>query len=209
MIDHTNLRPEATEADIERYCQEAIEHKFRAVCVNPLHIPRVAARLSGSDVLTCSVVGFPLGAIPTVIKNAETDLVLSQGASEIDMVISVGDLKSGNVKVVETEIAALKRTCGNAVLKVILETCLLTHDEIIAACLASQAAGADFVKTSTGFAARGAVAEHVALMRQTVGPDMGVKASGGISTREIAEAMAAAGANRIGASKSVAIIAAR
>ncbi|WP_349963304.1 deoxyribose-phosphate aldolase [Rhizobium sp. ZPR3] len=206
MIDHTNLRPEATEADIERYCAEAIEHRFKAVCVNPIHIPRVAARLSGSAVLTCSVVGFPLGAVPTIIKNFETELVLSQGAKEIDMVISVGDLKSGNIRAVEEEIAALKRTCGDAVLKVIFETCLLTDAEIVAACKASQNAGADFVKTSTGFAARGAIVEHVALMRKTVGDDMGVKASGGISTREMAEAMATAGANRIGASKSVAII---
>lgn len=206
LIDHTILRPDATPDTIDQHCRQAVEHGFKAVCVNAIFIPQVVGRLAGSGVLACSVVGFPLGAVPTAIKAAEIELVLSWGAAEIDMVIAIGGLKAGQVRSVTEEVATLKRLCGGACLKAILETSLLTDAEIVAGCHAVRDAGADFVKTSTGFAGQGATVEHVALMRRAVGPGMGVKASGGISTRAAAEAMVAAGANRIGASRSVEIV---
>lgn len=176
-IDHTLLRPDATLAEVERLCDEALAHGFKAVCVNPLYLPNVAARLAGATVAPCAVVGFPLGAIPTELKAAETRWVVAQGATEVDMVIPVGRLKAGEHDEVRDDIAAVKAACGDALLKVIIETCLLTDDEKVTACLLSRDAGADFVKTSTGFSSGGATAHDVALMRQTVGEAMGVKAS--------------------------------
>jgi len=207
IIDHTILRPEATAADIERYCNEALTHRFGAVCSNPIHVAQVVERLSGSGILACSVVGFPLGATPTELKRAETVWAIANGAEEIDMVISIGDLKARNHNAVRTEIASLKAACGPVCLKVILETSLLTDEEIVLGCQLAQDAGADFVKTSTGFAAKGAILSHVALMRRTVGTTMGVKASGGIGTRELALQMIAAGASRIGSSTSLKLVA--
>ena len=206
VIDHTILRPDATEADIEQFCAEALQWSFASVCVNPIHVPRVAAALRGSVVRTCSVAGFPLGAMPTELKRRELEWVLAGGANEVDMVISIGTLKGVGAGPIGDEVAALKTICGPAPLKVILETSLLTDEEIVAASLAAKRAGADFVKTSTAFTQKGATVEAVALMRRTVGPEMGVKASGGI--RSFAEAMALieAGANRIGTSRGVALM---
>jgi len=206
IIDHTILRPDATEADVDQFCAEALQWNFASVCVNPLNIPRVAKGLAGSAVKTCSVVGFPLGAVPTDIKRREVEWVVSEGATEVDMVISVGTLKSVGAGPIGEEVAVLKKACGPALLKVILETSLLTDEEIVAASAASKAAGADFVKTSTGFTQKGATVEAVALMRKTVGPDIGVKASGGIRSFVEAMEMVAAGASRIGTSRGVAIM---
>ena len=206
LIDHTTLRSDVTAAEVEQYCQEAIEWNFASVCVNPIHVPRVAACLAGSAVRTCSVIGFPLGASPTALKRAELDWVIEQGASEIDAVISVGTLRSEGAGPVGAEIAALKADCGPLCLKAIIEISLLTDDEIVAVCLAARAAGADFVKTSTGFVGTGATAEAVALMRRIVGPDMGVKASGGIRSVSDAMSMLEAGANRIGTSRGAALV---
>jgi len=205
-IDHTILAPDATEAQVEPLCVEAIDHGFRSVCVNPIHVRFVAGRLRGSTVKTCSVVSFPFGAAPSRAKAAETALAVEDGASEVDMVMAVGLLKGGQLDAVRTDIAEVKRACGPALLKVILETCFLTDEQKVTACRLAQEAGADFVKTSTGFGSGGATAEDVALMRRTVGPDMGVKAAGGIRTFEKAKAMIEAGATRIGASASLAII---
>lgn len=206
IIDHTILRPDATEADVEQFCAEALQWNFAAVCVNPLYVPRVAAALRGSAVKACSVVGFPLGAAPTVLKRHEVEWVVAEGAAEVDMVISIGTLKTTGAGPVGEEIATLKAACGNARLKVILETALLTDEEIVAASLAAKAAGADFVKTSTAFTQKGATVEAVALMRRTVGPEMGVKASGGIRSFAEAMAMVAAGASRVGTSRGVALM---
>lgn len=206
IIDHTVLRPDANEADVDQFCAEALQWNFASVCVNPLYIPRVAKALAGSAVKTCSVVGFPLGAVPTDIKRREVEWVVSEGATEVDMVISVGTLKSHGAGPIGEEVAALKAACGPALLKVILETSLLTDEEIVAASAASKAAGADFVKTSTGFTQKGATVEAVALMRKTVGPDIGVKASGGVRSFVEAMAMVQAGASRIGTSRGVAIM---
>lgn len=194
-IDHTILRADATRADVAKVCREAREHGFYSVCVNPVHVPDVAAALAGSDVATCAVVDFPLGATPSAVKAAEARWVVAAGAREVDMVINVGALKEGRRDEVEADIAAVREACGPALLKVIIETCLLSDAEKEAACRLAVAAGAQFVKTST-----------VALMRRVVGPDIGVKASGGIRTREDALRMLAAGASRIGASASVAIV---
>lgn len=206
IIDHTILRPDATEADVEQFCAEALQWRFATVCVNPLNVPRVAAALRGSLVRTCSVVGFPLGAIPTEIKRREVEWVVAEGASEVDMMISIGTLKRAGSGPIGEEIAALKAACGTALLKVILETALLTDEEIVAASLAAKAAGADFVKTSTGFTQKGATVETVALIRRTVGPDVGVKASGGVRSFAEAMAMVAAGASRIGTSRGLALM---
>jgi len=206
IIDHTILRPDATEADVEQFCAEALQWKFAAVCVNPLNIPRVAAALRGSSVKTCSMVGFPLGATSTDLKRREVEWVVAEGATEVDMVISIGTLKSVGAGPIGAEVSALKVACGAALLKVILETALLTDEEIVAASLAAKAAGADFVKTSTGFTQKGATVEAVALMRRTVGPDVGVKASGGIRSFVEAMAMIEAGANRIGTSRGIALM---
>ena len=205
-IDHTILAPDATEAQVERLCREAIVHGFRAVCVNPIHARFVAAQLQGTAVKACSVVSFPFGATPSRGKAAEAALAVEHGAAEIDMVMAVGMLKGGQLDAVRADIAEVKRACGSALLKVILETCLLTDEEKVTACRLAQEAGADFVKTSTGFGGGGATAADVSLMRRTVGPDMGVKASGGIRTFEAALAMIEAGATRIGASASLVIV---
>lgn len=206
LVDHTTLRSEVTAAEVEQYCAEALEWNFAAVCVNPIHLPRVAARLAGSTVKACSMLGFPLGASPTAVKRAELDWVLEQGAGEIDMVISIGTVKSDGAAAVGEEVAALKADFGAATLKVILEISLLTDQEIVAGCLAAKAAGADFVTTSTGFVVGGATPAAVALMRKTVGPDMGVKASGGIRSVSDALTMLEAGANRIGTSRGAALV---
>lgn len=208
MIDHTLLRPEATPADVERICAEAITYGFATVCVNPCYVPQCAAALADSGVEVCTVVGFPLGGAATGAKIFETEQGLKDGAREIDMVINIGMLKGRDDHYVEEEIRAVCRTAhrGGARCKVIIETALLTDEEKRLACTLAKNAGADFVKTSTGFSKGGAVAADVALMRRTVGPDMGVKAAGGIRSREDALAMVAAGATRIGASASVAII---
>lgn len=205
-IDHTILRADATRADVAKVCREAREHGFYSVCVNPVHVPDVAAALAGSDVATCAVVDFPLGATPSAVKAAEARWVVAAGAREVDMVINVGALKEGRRDEVEADIAAVREACGPALLKVIIETCLLSDAEKEAACRLAVAAGAQFVKTSTGFGKAGATVEDVALMRRVAGPDIGVKASGGIRTREDALRMLAAGASRIGASASVAIV---
>lgn len=206
IIDHTILRPDATEADVEQFCAEALQWNFASVCVNPLNIPRVVAALRGSPVKTCSVVGFPLGATSTDLKRREVEWVIAEGAAEVDMVISIGTLKGVGAGPIGEEVTTLKAACGAALLKVILETALLTDEEIVAASLAAKAAGADFVKTSTGFTQKGATVEAVALMRHTVGPDVGVKASGGIRSFAEAMAMIEAGANRIGSSRGVALM---
>lgn len=207
-IDHTLLKPEATPEAVISVCREAVTYHFAAVCVNPVFVPLVAKELADSDVAVCSVVGFPLGATTTASKVCETELAVAQGATEIDMVIQVGLLKSGKITAVRNDIAAVAAVCHShgAILKVILETALLTDEEKVTACKLCQDAGADFVKTSTGFSSGGATAADIALMRQTVGPDMGVKAAGGIHNYEEAMAMIEAGATRIGASKGIAIV---
>lgn len=205
-IDHTLLKPDATAAEIERLCMEARNHAFASVCVNTGRLPEAVARLEKSASLPIAVVGFPLGAMETEAKSAETRRAVALGAKEIDMVISVGLLKDGAVEAVESDIAAVVKAAGKIPVKVILETCLLDREQKIAACVAAKRAGAKFVKTSTGFAASGATEEDVRLMRAVVGPDFGVKASGGIRTRADALRMIAAGADRIGASASVAMV---
>lgn len=206
-IDHTLLKPDATQTQIIQVCNEAKEHHFYSVCINPYYVSTVAKELKGSNVKVCSVIGFPLGASMTEIKAAETRQAIIDGAQEIDMVINIAALKNGDSKKVQEDIEAVVEALqGKAKLKVILETCLLTEDEKIKACELSKAAGADFVKTSTGFSHGGATVSDVALMRSVVGNAMGVKASGGIRSREIALQMIGAGANRLGASASVAIV---
>ena len=205
-IDHTLLKPDATRAQIEKLCDEARQYGFASVCVNPSRIALVAELLKGTDVTPCCVVGFPLGAIPSESKAAETAVAVKNGAGEIDMVINIGAAKDGDWALVESDIAAVKAACGKAKLKVISEPCLLTDDEKVKACIAAKNANADFVKTSTGFSKAGATPGDVALMRKTVGPDMGVKAAGGVHNRAEAEAMIAAGATRIGASSGIAIV---
>ena len=206
-IDHTLLKPEATHADIHRVCEEAKAYQTASVCVNPIFASYVAQELKGTGIKSCCVVGFPLGATPSVMKAAEAKLCVQNGAEEIDMVIPVGFAREGDWDYVEKDIAAVVQAVeGKAIVKVIIETCLLTEEQKVQACRCAQRAGADFVKTSTGFSTAGATAEDVALMRKTVGPQMGVKAAGGIRSRQAAEAMIAAGATRIGASSSKAII---
>ncbi len=205
-IDHTVLAADATEVRVEAFCREAVEHGFRSVCVNPVHVAFVARALRGCAPRTCSVVGFPLGALPARVKAAEAAAAVEDGAQEIDMVIALGLLKAGRLDAVRADVAAVRRACGPALLKVILETCLLSDDQKVTACRLAQEAGADFVKTSTGFGSGGATVEDVRLMRRTVGPELGVKASGGIRTFEAARSMIEAGATRIGASASVAIV---
>ena len=206
-IDHTLLKPDASQAAIDKVCEEAIQYKFKSVCVNSTWAPYVAKKLQRTGVLVCSVVGFPLGAMESRAKAFETRQAIEAGAREIDMVINVGALKSGDLKTVEEDIRAVRRaTRGTTILKVIIETCLLKDDEKVIACELAKKAGADFVKTSTGFAGGGATVEDVALMRRTVGPDMGVKASGGVRDYETAIAMINAGATRLGTSSGVAIV---
>ena len=208
LIDHTLLRPEATRDDIERLCQEALRFGFASVVVNPWYVPLAAERLRGSRVRVCTVVGFPLGATLPQVKLYETEQVLKLGAEEVDMVLNIGALKSSQDEVVESDIRGVDEACHRtgAICKVILETALLTLEEKVRACLASKRAGADFVKTSTGFGPGGATAEDVALMRCVVGPEMGVKAAGGIRSLEELRRMVTAGATRIGASASVRIL---
>lgn len=208
LIDHTLLRPDATADDIRKVCAEARKYGFASVCVNPYWVPMVASELDGSPVKTCSVVGFPLGANSTHIKVAETEAAVRAGAQEIDMVINIGELRGGNGDVVREDIRAVVEAAHRrgAVVKVILETALLDDHQKTVACGLAQDAGADFVKTSTGFGPGGATAHDVELMRRAVGSKMGVKASGGIRTLEDANKMIAAGATRLGASASVKIV---
>ena len=206
-IDHTLLKQDATGAQIDQLCAEAAQYHFASVCVNPYYVPRCVKNLKGTDVKVCTVVGFPLGATTTESKVFETLQAVASGATEIDMVINVCALKSGHIKGVEQDIQALVAACeGKALLKVIIETCLLTDEEKVLACQIAKRCGADFVKTSTGFSTGGATVEDIALMRETVGPEMGVKASGGIRDYAKAKAMVEAGATRIGASAGIAIV---
>jgi deoxyribose-phosphate aldolase len=208
LIDHTLLRPEATRADIFELCREARDYNFASVCVNAYWVPVAARELAGSPVLVCTVVGFPLGATSTAAKVAETEAALAAGAQEIDMVQNIGALRGDDSHAVQQDIEAVVKAAhrAGAIVKVILETALLDDDQKTAACLLAKAAGADFVKTSTGFGASGATVHDVALMRRTVGPGMGVKASGGIRTLDDLNKMVAAGATRIGSSSGVKIL---
>ena len=206
-IDHTLLKQDAAAPQIDRLCAEAAQYHFASVCVNPWYVPRCVKHLQGTGVKVCTVVGFPLGATTTESKVFETLQAVRSGAEEIDMVMNVCAMKSGNTRAIEQEIRALAAAVeGHAILKVILETCLLTEEEKILACQIAKRAGADFVKTSTGFSTGGATVADVALMRRTVGPEMGVKAAGGIRDYAAAKAMLDAGATRIGASAGIAIV---
>jgi len=208
LIDHTILKPEATRDDLVKVCREARQYHFASVCVNPYWVPLVRAELAGSPVRICTVVGFPLGATSTEAKVAETGVALRAGAQEIDMVINIGALRSGDNEAVQSDIRQVVRVAheAKAIVKVILETALLDDNQKATACTLSKLAGADFVKTSTGFGPSGATAHDVALMRGVVGPEMGIKAAGGIRTLADLQAMTAAGATRIGASASVKIV---
>lgn len=208
MIDHTLLKPDASRQEIEKLCREAAEFRFATVCVNPVWVSAAAALLRGTGVGVCSVVGFPLGATTADVKSFETRRAIFDGATEIDMVINIGALKSGDLRTVERDIAAVVEACQpcGVVSKVIIEAALLTDDEKVTASTLARAAGADFVKTSTGFASGGATAADVALMRRVVGADMGVKAAGGVRDLEGLKAMVAAGATRVGASAGVKIV---
>lgn len=206
IIDHTLLRPDATKDDLRKLCSEAMAWHFFSVCVNSVNVPYARAQLFGSTVAVCAVVGFPLGAMSPNAKAFETTEAIRAGADEIDMVINVGALKSKDYALVLDDIARVVGAAGDKTVKVILETGMLTREEKLIACALSKAAGASFVKTSTGFGQGGATAEDIALMRATVGPELGVKASGGVRTAADADAMVAAGATRLGASSSVAIV---
>lgn len=206
MIDHTLLKADATAEKIDKLCQEARENNFWSVCVNPCWVHRCYKNLRGSDTKVCTVIGFPLGATSTYSKVSEIRKAKEDGASELDMVINVGKLKGGDYDYVRDEIKALKDECGSLVLKVIIETCLLTDEEKVIACKLAKDAGADFVKTSTGFSTGGATAHDIKLMRDTVGPTMGVKASGGVKTKETMLEMIEAGATRIGTSNGIQLI---
>jgi len=205
-IDHTILKTEATDQDIIKLCQEAEENRFKAVCINPCFLELAKKHLKTVEL--CTVAGFPLGANTTAVKARETELALQSGATEVDMVINLGALKSGRYQDVAREISLLAGLCRekNAILKVIIETCYLTADEKIIACLLSKKSGADYVKTSTGFGSGGATVADIILMRGVVGPKMGVKASGGIKTREEAINLLKAGANRLGTSRGLCLI---
>lgn len=216
IIDHTALKPETTEDDIRQLCKDAEQYCFASVCVNPCYVPLAAEVLAGSPIAVCTVIGFPLGATLTAVKAAEAELAVRDGAGEVDMVINVGKLKSEQYGYVEKDIRAVVEAARSsrrgrtgtqrALVKVIIETALLTDEEKVVACVLARNAGADFVKTSTGFSRGGATAADVALMRRVVGQQMGVKASGGVRTLEDAQTMVAHGATRIGASASVAIL---
>lgn len=205
LFDHTLLKADATDAEVIRLCAEAREYGFMSVCVNGCYTALAKERLGGCAVRVCTVIGFPLGQMSTAAKCEEARLALADGADEIDMMINIGALKSGREAMVREEISRVKAVCGRAVLKVIIETCLLSDDEKRQACGLAVAAGADFVKTSTGFSHQGATVADVALMRTAVGGQAGVKAAGGISDRETAEALIRAGADRLGCSKTVEI----
>ncbi|MGE0711907.1 MAG: deoxyribose-phosphate aldolase [Planctomycetota bacterium] len=207
MIDHTLLKPEATRDEVAFLCAEAAKYSFASVCVNPFWVPFCAEMLRGHSAKVCTVIGFPLGANQPEIKAQEARLAVAQGATEVDMVINVGAMKSGMIDLVEQDIRAVREGAGSGVvLKVILETALLNDQEKVAACEASKRAQADFVKTSTGFSTGGATAGDVALMRRIVGDGLGVKASGGVRTKQDALLMMQSGANRIGASAGVKIL---
>ncbi|MAE70506.1 MAG: deoxyribose-phosphate aldolase [Gemmatimonadetes bacterium] len=206
-IDHTLLKPEATRHQVAQLCLEAKQHGFASCCVNPYYVPLAAKLLRGTKVKVCTVVGFPLGATSPAAKSYETKRAIEEGAHEIDMVMNIGAAKSGDFKVVENDIRGVAdAAAGGALVKVIIETALLTDDEKVRACRAARLAGADYVKTSTGFSKGGATIEDILLMRQTVGQEMGVKASGGVGDTETARRMIEAGASRIGASASVKIV---
>ena len=205
-IDHTLLKATAKKEDIKKLCLEAKEYHFASVCVNPCYVGYCHALLKDSDVKVCTVIGFPLGANTPTTKCQEAQEAVRLGAQEVDMVINIADAKDGNFKAIEEEIALVKKASYPALLKVILETCYLSDEEIVQACKAAKAAKADFVKTSTGFGTGGATTHHVELMRKTVGPDMGVKASGGVRSKEDALDMIKAGATRIGTSNGLAIV---
>lgn len=206
-IDHTLLKPEATETDIQNLCQEAIEYDFMSVCVQPFWVKKVAAFLNDSDVKVCTVIGFPHGANTAEVKTFEAKQAVQNGAEEVDMVINIGAMKERAYDVVQHEISSIVEAIkGKAILKVIIETSLLTDEEKKAACEIAKEAGADFVKTSTGFSTGGATLEDIRLMRETVGSDMGVKASGGVRSYEDAKNFIEAGATRLGASSGKAIV---
>ena len=208
-IDHTLLRPDATEAQIMQLCQEAIAHGFANVCVPPCYVASAAAQLAGTDVAICTVIGFPLGYATSSVKFKEAEVAMYDGATELDMVINIAALKSGKAELVQAEILDLADLCHvhQALLKVIIETALLTEEEIVLACQLCVGGEADFVKTSTGFASRGASVADVELMRRSLPENVRIKAAGGIHTRAAALALIAAGADRIGSSNSVALIA--
>ena len=206
MIDHTLLKADATRPQIEKLCEEAKKYVFASVCVNPTWVKYSAELLAGTDVKVCTVIGFPLGASTSAVKAFETKDAIANGAGEIDMVINIGALKNGEYDVVRDDIKAVVDAANGTLVKVIIETCLLTDEEKVKACELSVEAGADFVKTSTGFSTGGATAEDIALMRKTVGPDLGVKASGGVRNLEDMKNMIDNGATRIGASSGVAIM---
>jgi deoxyribose-phosphate aldolase len=206
MIDHTLLKANATQEEIGKLCEEARKYRFASVCVNPGYVALASRLLRGSNVMVCTVIGFPLGSTTPTVKAIEARDAIANGADEIDMVINIGALKSGNDQLVQDDIKAVRDATRGKTLKVILETSYLTKDEKVRACKMSKAAQADFVKTSTGFGSGGATPEDIALMRETVGPEMGVKASGGIKNAEVAAAMIKAGATRLGTSASIAIV---
>lgn len=207
MIDHTLLKPDASEAAIKKLCDEAKEHGFKSVCVNPSRVGFVAEQLEGSEVLPCCVIGFPLGATLPEVKAFEAAAAVEEGAKELDMVINIGAAKDGNWELVKDDIAAVVTAAnGEALVKVIIETCLLTDEEKVLACQCAIEAGADFVKTSTGFSTGGANEHDVALMRKVVGEELGVKASGGVRTPEDAEKFIKAGASRLGTSNGVKLL---
>ena len=205
-IDHTLLKADAKYEDLEKLCAEAKQYHFFSACVNGAHVAQCAKLLEGSGVKVCAAVGFPLGAMATKAKAFEAGTAMEDGANEIDMVMNISAMKNGNIKLVEEDMIAIRKVCGGVLLKVILETCLLTTEEIINACGIAKNCGLDFVKTSTGFSTAGATPEHVALMRKTVGPEMGVKAAGGIRSFEDALNMINSGATRLGTSGGVNII---
>ena len=206
LIDHTNLKPDASESDIIKLCEETVDHGFASACVNPIFVPLAASFLREKKPKVCTVIGFPLGADSAEMKFAEARFLIHQGAEELDMVLNIGALKEGNIDIIQREIGQVVNAADGNCVKVIIETCLLSTDEKVLACTLAQNSGADFVKTSTGFSIGGATIEDVKLMRETVGDEMGVKASGGIKTLADVKVMVDAGANRIGTSSSISII---
>ncbi|GIN57326.1 deoxyribose-phosphate aldolase [Lederbergia ruris] len=207
MIDHTALKPDTSKKQIIKLCEEAKEYGFYSVCINPAWVEEAAHQLEDSDVKVCTVIGFPLGATTTNMKALETKDAIENGATEVDMVINIGKLKDGDLDYVENDIRnVVEAAKGKALVKVIIETCLLTNTEKVMACKLAVKAGADYVKTSTGFSTGGATVEDIQLMRKTVGPNVGVKASGGVRSRESALALIEAGATRLGASSGVSIV---
>ena len=206
LIDHTLLKPDASVKAVRKLCEEALEYKFASVCVNPYFVPLASKLLKNSDVKVCTVIGFPLGATLSQVKKYEAEEAVNAGADEIDMVINISMAKEHNYEYIENEVKLVKEGCKGKLLKVILETCLLTDEEIIECSKAAVRGNADYVKTSTGFSTGGATVHAVELMRKSVGPKIGVKASGGVHNKEEAEAMVKAGATRIGASAGVQIV---